>query len=156
MAGSGGAVNTTTPQAYSYNPPPASNTYYNPPPANNTYYNPPPATTSSSTYGYPDQGSTSYYNYTAPATSTSGSNTTGNYNEYSAPKVSASTSSSTYGPAPSTASSYTGSNSYVVQKGDTVFQVMRNTGIYWKDIIRLNNLQAPNYSISAGQTLKLR
>ena len=44
----------------------------------------------------------------------------------------------------------------VVQKGDTVFQVMRNTGVYWKDIIRLNNLQAPNYSLIPGQRLRLK
>lgn len=42
---------------------------------------------------------------------------------------------------------------YIVQSGDTVFQVMRNTGAYWKDIIRLNNLTAPDYSISPGQKL---
>lgn len=49
-----------------------------------------------------------------------------------------------------------GGNTYTVQRGDTVFQVMRNTGVYWKDIIRLNNLQAPNYQITPGQTLRLR
>lgn len=43
-----------------------------------------------------------------------------------------------------------------MKRGDTVFQVMRNTGVYWKDIIRLNNLQAPNYQINPGQVLKLK
>ncbi|MCB1639581.1 MAG: LysM peptidoglycan-binding domain-containing protein, partial [Thiothrix sp.] len=28
--------------------------------------------------------------------------------------------------------------------------------VYWKDIIRLNNLQAPNYQINPGQQLRLR
>ena len=51
---------------------------------------------------------------------------------------------------------YTGVGTYVVQPGDTVFQVMRNTGAYWKDIIRLNNLQAPDYAIKPSQTLRLK
>jgi len=45
---------------------------------------------------------------------------------------------------------------YVVKPKDTVFQVMRNTGVYWKTIIKLNNLQAPDYTITPGQRLKLK
>ena len=47
-------------------------------------------------------------------------------------------------------------NTYVVKKGDTVFEIMRQTGVYWKDIIKLNNLQAPSYGISPGQTIRLK
>lgn len=71
----------------------------------------------------------------------------------SRPSNSGNTGSSTGSFAPS---NYRGGNSYTVQKGDTVFQVMRNTGVYWKDIIRMNGLQAPNYQINPGQVLKLR
>jgi len=47
-------------------------------------------------------------------------------------------------------------SSYVVKKGDTVFEVMRQTGVYWKDIISMNNLVAPAYTINPGQTLRLK
>lgn len=46
-------------------------------------------------------------------------------------------------------------STYTVRKGDTVFEIMRQTGVYWKDIIRINNLQPP-YSISPGQTIRLK
>jgi LysM repeat protein len=49
-----------------------------------------------------------------------------------------------------------GGSSYVVKKGDTVFEVMRQTGVYWKDIISMNNLVAPAYTISPGQRLRLK
>ncbi|MEE9351978.1 MAG: LysM domain-containing protein [Thiotrichaceae bacterium] len=49
-----------------------------------------------------------------------------------------------------------GGNTYTVRPKDTVFQVMRNTGVYWKTIIKLNNLQAPSYTISPGQVLRLK
>jgi hypothetical protein len=55
----------------------------------------------------------------------------------------------------STASSYSGGDYYTVQVKDTVFEVMRKTGAYWKDIIRLNDLKAPKYEIQPGQRLKL-
>jgi len=48
-----------------------------------------------------------------------------------------------------------GGSSYTVKKGDTVFEIMRQTGVYWKDIISMNSLQPP-YSISPGQTLRLK
>lgn len=152
MAGAGGVATApqtyTAPQNYNYNPPPATNNYYNPPPVTT-------GTSTSGTYGYTDPGSTTYYNYGTPSTGS----TSGSYYEYTAPKPSTGTSStstgSSYSGSTTSAPAYSG-DSYVVQKGDTVFQVMRNTGVYWKDIIRLNNLQAPNYSISAGQKLKLK
>ena len=56
-------------------------------------------------------------------------------------------------PAPAPASD---GSTYIVKPKDTVFQVMRNTGVYWKNIIKLNNLQAPSYTIVPGQVLKLR
>ena len=45
---------------------------------------------------------------------------------------------------------------YTVKKGDTVFSIMRETGVYWKDIIELNNLKAPRYVITPGQVLRLK
>ena len=50
---------------------------------------------------------------------------------------------------------YTGGKYYTVQRKDTVFEVMRQTGAYWKDIIRLNDLKAPKYEIHPGQRLEL-
>jgi LysM repeat protein len=51
--------------------------------------------------------------------------------------------------------SSSGSSTYLVKKGDTVFEIMRQTGVYWKDIISINNLTPP-YSISPGQTIRLK
>lgn len=48
-----------------------------------------------------------------------------------------------------------GGSTYTVKKGDTVFEIMRQTGVYWKDIISMNNLQPP-YNINPGQTLRLK
>ncbi len=55
-----------------------------------------------------------------------------------------------------TATSGGDANTYIVKPKDTVFQVMRNTGVYWKTIIKLNNLQAPDYTIIPGQRLRLK
>lgn len=55
-----------------------------------------------------------------------------------------------------TSANTSGAGAYVVKKGDTVFEVMRQTGVYWKEIISMNNLQAPTYTIQPGQTLRLR
>lgn len=44
--------------------------------------------------------------------------------------------------------------SHTVQSGETVFEVMRQTGVPVKQIIRLNHLPAP-YGIQAGQNLRL-
>lgn len=45
---------------------------------------------------------------------------------------------------------------YVVKPKDTVFEVMRQTGVHWKEIIKLNNLKAPKYTIFPGQSLRVR
>lgn len=66
---------------------------------------------------------------------------------------------STYGSSgktSATSSASANSDYYIVKPKDTVFQVMRNTGIYWKTIIKLNNLQAPGYTINPGQKLRLK
>ncbi|RVU84883.1 LysM peptidoglycan-binding domain-containing protein [Leucothrix sargassi] len=67
----------------------------------------------------------------------------------------ANSSSSTVYNAPA-ATTTAGGNTYVVKKGDTVFEVMRQTGVYWKEIISMNNLQAPSYTIQPGQRLRLK
>lgn len=103
------------------------------------------STTTGSSYGASSGGS-SYYDYTAPNASGSGG-----YYDYGS-----NASSSTSKPSSTTTTNYTGGGAYTVQKGDTVFQVMRNTGVYWKDIIRLNGLQAPDYKLSPGQQLRLK
>lgn len=110
----------------------------------------PSSSNASASYGASSGGS-SYYDYTAPNTSGSSSS----YYDYSG---SSSSTKPSYGSSSSTSvnSNYTGGGTYTVQKGDTVFQVMRNTGVYWKDIIRLNSLQAPDYKLSPGQQLRLK
>ena len=130
VAGSGGAATTTTPNYnYRYTAPVTT------PVPQQPVIN----------YGYTAPATTPYYDYSAS------SNNTSSYADYSPPKT-------TPVPAPVNRSVTTTTNGseYVVQKGDTVFQVMRNTGVYWKDIIRLNNLQAPNYPINPGQRLRLK
>lgn len=47
-----------------------------------------------------------------------------------------------------------GGGTYKVQRGETVYAVMRTTGVPVKTIIAANGLQAP-YHLRAGQTLKL-
>lgn len=47
------------------------------------------------------------------------------------------------------------SAAYKVKSGDTVYEVMRQTGVPVKKLIRLNKLSAP-YKIKSGQVLKLR
>lgn len=102
---------------------------------------------------YDNKGSSSTYDYSAPSSGSS----SGGYDSYTAPSNGGNSGSDTGASSGSFApNNYSGGNSYTVQRGDTVFQVMRNTGVYWKDIIRLNNLQAPNYQINPGQTLKLK
>ncbi len=49
-----------------------------------------------------------------------------------------------------------GQTFYVVKPKDTVFEVMRQTGVHWKEIIRLNSLKAPKYTIFPGQSLRIR
>jgi len=67
----------------------------------------------------------------------------------------ASTNTTTTYSAPAASSSGGSGNVYIVKKGDTVFEIMRQTGVYWKDIIKLNNLVAP-YNISPGQRIRLK
>lgn len=133
VAGSGGATTTTTTPNYNYGYTAPVTTPVPQQPAIN--------------YGYTAPTTTPYIDY---STSTGGGSSS--YYDYAAPKAPTV-------PAPvnrSTATITNNSGEYVVQKGDTVFQVMRNTGIYWKDIIRLNNLQAPDYPINPGQRLRLK
>lgn len=55
----------------------------------------------------------------------------------------------------STASAASSSNgTYKVNRGETVYAVMRATGVPVKNIIAMNGLKAP-YHLRAGQTLKL-
>ena len=49
-----------------------------------------------------------------------------------------------------------GQTFYIVKPKDTVFAVMRNTGVHWKKIIQLNNLKAPKYTIFPGQSLRIK
>ncbi|WGZ93835.1 MAG: LysM peptidoglycan-binding domain-containing protein [Candidatus Thiothrix putei] len=143
LAGSGGAATTTTANTSNYN-------YgYTAPVTTPTPQQP------AINYGYTAPATTPYYDYSASTASSS------SYYDYSAPKATTPANSNTYRATPTPtpaapAASVVNSGSYVVQKGDTVFQVMRNTGVYWKDIIRLNNLVAPNYTIAPGQRLKLK
>lgn len=134
---------TTATSAQAASKPKADTSYY--------YDTPKPKTSNNS-------ASTSYYNYydySAPATSTAPDpkpNTTASVTTNSTSYYDTSTPST-----PSTNNNVSSNtDAYVVKRGDTVFQVMRNTGVYWKDIIRLNNLQAPNYTISPGQRLALK
>ena len=113
---------------------------------------------------------TNYYDYssagkaTAPAANVSTSNKsiyTGSYQQptykpYQPTTYAGGSTGTTNTYAAAKASVATGGNaSYSVKKGDTVFEVMRQTGVYWKDIISMNNLTAP-YTISPGQTLRLK
>lgn len=136
LAGTGGAATTTTTTPnYNYGYTAPVTTPVPQQPAINYGYTA-PATTPYYDYSASAGNSGSYYNYSEPKTPTAPANT----NTYRAPPPALTTNS----------------GEYVVQKGDTVFQVMRNTGVYWKDIIRLNNLEAPNYTIAQGQRLRLK
>ncbi len=120
-------------------------------------------------YGNTGASNTTYYDYSsagkttpAPATNVSASNKsiyTGSYQQptykpYQPTTYSGGSAGTTSTTAATTATG--GGSSYVVRKGDTVFEVMRQTGVYWKDIISMNNLVAPAYTISPGQTLRLK
>ena len=45
---------------------------------------------------------------------------------------------------------------YIVKPKDTVFEVMRQTGVHWKKIIELNQLKSPAYVIHPGQYLRVK
>jgi len=47
-------------------------------------------------------------------------------------------------------------NYYVVRPKDGVYRIGVNKGVKRNDIIRLNNLQSPDYTIQPGQCLRLR
>ena len=99
----------------------------------------------------------SYQNNTyQPKTYSSGANST-TYTDTSYSSGSTYTAGgNTQDGAPIATGSYkAGDSNYSVRKGDTVFSVMRLTNVYWKDIIKLNGLQAP-YTISPGQNLRLK
>ena len=119
---------------------------------------------------------TNYYDYSsagkattaAPAGNVSASNKsiyTGSYQQptykpyqpttYAGGSAGTTNTASTYNAAKAAVAGGGGSSSYRVKKGDTVFEVMRQTGVYWKDIISMNSLVAP-YTISPGQTLRLK
>ena len=42
---------------------------------------------------------------------------------------------------------------YTVKAGETLYQVMRQTGVHVKQLVKLNNLKQP-YHVKAGQVLK--
>ncbi|TXH71899.1 MAG: LysM peptidoglycan-binding domain-containing protein [Thiothrix sp.] len=113
---------------------------------NQTYYD---STQPKAPSNYYDNNSNTNYDYSSP--SSSGSSNSGSYDSYTGGSSGGNANSGSFAP-----NNYSGGNSYTVKRGDTVFQVMRNTGVYWKDIIRLNNLQAPNYQINPGQVLRLK
>ncbi len=116
-------------------------------------------------YGQTGQSNTTYYDYSsaskantqAPAATNATSNKsiyTGSYQQqtYAPTTYSGGTAATTN---TASAGASTGGSTYMVKKGDTVFEIMRQTGVYWKDIISINNLQPP-YSISPGQTIRLK
>ena len=125
----------------------------------------------SGNYDAGSQGSdTSYYDYSS-ANATKKANTnvatsnksiyTGSYQQKTYkpynPTTYAGGSTATTNTSSSTvvSSSGGGASSYTVKKGDTVFEIMRQTGVYWKDIIRINGLQPP-YNINPGQIIRLK
>lgn len=59
-------------------------------------------------------------------------------------------------PAPAIKSGKEGETYYIVKKKDTVFEIMRQTGVDWKTIIKLNDLKAPKYNIYPGQQLRIK
>ena len=119
-------------------------------------------------YGQNGQNNTTYVDYSSAArantqapASTATSNKsiyTGSYQQktYTPTTYSGGSAATTNtGSAAVNTASTGGGSSYVVKKGDTVFEIMRQTGVYWKDIISMNNLTPP-YAISPGQTLRLK
>lgn len=65
-------------------------------------------------------------------------------------------SNNTQQPTPQNPNQDTRPETYTVQKGDTVFSIMRETGVYWKNIIDMNDLKAPDYIITPDQVLILK
>lgn len=126
-------------------------------------------------YGAGTNSNTTYYDYSsaggkanAPETDVSASNKsiyTGSYQQktykpyqpttYAGGSEATTPGTADYANTAGTSSSADSGATYVVKKGDTVFEIMRQTGVYWKDIISVNNLTPP-YAISPGQTLRLK
>ncbi|HHC74886.1 MAG TPA: LysM domain-containing protein [Thiothrix sp.] len=111
-------------------------------------------TNSSSSYGGGSSSSSSSY---GGSSSSSGGSYDGGSSTYD---------TSTYGGSSSSSSSNLddirdpnyrdGDTYYTVQKGNTVFAVMRITGAYWKDVVKWNDLVAPKYTIHPGQRLRVK
>lgn len=132
-------------------------------------------TTNYAGYGTTAPSNTTYYDYStaarsntttqAPATNATSNKSiyTGSYQQntytpttYAGGSAATTNTGSAYQQAKANiANTSGGGGSYTVKKGDTVFEIMRQTGVYWKDIISMNNLQAP-YNINPGQTLRLK
>ena len=117
-------------------------------------------------YDYSSAGKTKTYNAPSTNTNVSASNKsiyTGSYQKktykpynpttYSGGSSASTNTNTTY---VSNSGAKGGGSTYIVKKGDTVFEIMRQTGVYWKDIIKLNNLQAPAYNINPGQAIRLK
>lgn len=112
-------------------------------------------------YDYSSAGGTANAN-TGSASTSNKSIYTGSYQQktykpynpttYSGGSAAATPGTATYA---NTAGTSSNGATYTVKKGDTVFEIMRQTGVYWKDIISLNNLTPP-YNINPGQTLRLK
>jgi len=119
----------------------------------------------------PDAGNTTYYDYSSAGQaanntgSVSASNKsiyTGSYQQKTYKPYQPTTYSGGSSATTNTNTTYVGNSgggngsTYTVKKGDTVFEIMRQTGVYWKDIIKMNNLQAPAYNINPGQIIRLK
>ncbi len=77
------------------------------------------------------------------------------YKPYNPKTYTGGSSATTYSSGSTTVSSGGSGSTYTVKKGDTVFEIMRQTGVYWKDIIRINGLTPP-YNINPGQIIRLK
>lgn len=164
LAGSGGTGSTTTTTtatnnygSYGYTTQPAPYT----PPTTTPYYDYSAGGNYNTGSNYNTGGNyNTGSNYNTGGNYNTGSNNSwGNYSGYTQPKTTTPRSNTNRSSATTNRSSSTNSNanasSYTVKQGDTVFEVMRQTGTYWKDIIRLNNLQAP-YTLVPGQVLRTK
>jgi len=160
------------------NTPPVNNsTYYDytntnsAPAPNSNYYEPAPAGKGSvphahngqyhshllpaSGVNHPHSGGTSFGGAYSSSPSASGSSSY--YNGGSASNGGSSSSSNySYSEASSGSCNTAGGNYYIVKPKDGVYRIGVNHGVKRDDIIRLNNLQMPDYVISPGQCLRLR
>ena len=48
------------------------------------------------------------------------------------------------------------SDTYVVQKGDSLRKIAKQFGLHWSDLAALNNISGPSYKIAVGQVLRLK